>query len=154
MGARSFRPYSELRARVDEHLDVGPPCGFEEVRSADDIRTKNGRAVGLPRVRAVGGEVEDPVGPCAVDDGFDRISVGQVELNYRRVALDFREPPAVGVRPRQESRLVAVVEQPPCDVRADEAGCTRDDDALHVRPPMTRSGCVVPRATRCGGMGF
>ena len=94
------------RAGVDERLDVRLTGRLEQVGGADDVRAEDRRAIRLPGVGAVGGEVQDPLGARGRDGRRDRVAVRKVELDDGSVSLDLGEAPAIGARPRQERRLV------------------------------------------------
>ena len=144
-GARSLRPYSELEPVLTNASTSACRAGFEQVRGADDVgaedRRRDRSATSRRRGRQGGGST--PGAPSATARR-DRVAIGQVEL-----ARSGRRPSSSASRqqsepgPRQERRLVPVVEQPPRDVRADEPRGSGDEDALHGRLPVTARRSLV-----------
>ena len=108
VGAWSLRPYSELEpVLTNASTSARRPASSRFAVPTTFVRRIAG-AIRLPRVGAVGGEVEDPLRARRRDRTCDRVAVGQVELRRSgRHPLDLREPPAIGARPGQERRLVA-----------------------------------------------
>jgi hypothetical protein len=76
LGRRAtLEPVLGARAGVDERLDVGASRRVQQVGGADDVRTEDRRTIRLPGIRAVRGEVEDPLGARTGDGLRDRIPV-------------------------------------------------------------------------------
>jgi hypothetical protein len=82
----------------------------------------------------VGGEVEDPRRPDRLDDPGDGNRVGQVGPMDPQVGEDVLEPAGVALGAQQQVDLVAVREQPPDEVGADEPASPGDEDAPGQSP--------------------
>ena len=139
LGAMILEAVFRARAGVDEHLDAGPDG--------------TPRAGWPSRRRSRGGSRRDPSATSSRrGPRGGRSSPGLRLTRPRRhgVLVGQVDAATIGASPassssRQQSdpgpvnRIGsnAVVEQPPRDVRADEAGCAGDDGALHA-PAFTR----------------
>lgn len=117
--------------------DLGPPAPLEHVREADEVAVDVGVGVIERGADArLSRQVDDAVEGRLGEERRRRTTVGEVDLYEPEpiLPLDLREPVAlqlqVAVRtyPVDADHLVAVSQQTPGYVKADEAGRTGDQD--------------------------
>ncbi len=138
-GAWSLKPYSEEEPAWTNASQPAAPRPRRARPSRAGWLRRSAR-VRLPRVRAVGGEVEDPLG---------RDLVEQPRRPAWRAPAPRRGWPRARRRPVRRSRappgtaagvhLVAVAQQPPNEVRPDESGGAGHERASHDRLTRSRS---------------
>jgi hypothetical protein len=115
------------RRGEDEALDAPLDAGLAERARGDGVHLPVGLGVVLGR-RVVGeaGEVDDAVDPVE-RRGWDVAHVGDDEVDAIRVGLERTVAP---VQTIEDADVVAAVEQPAGEDRADVAGAARDQDRL------------------------
>ena len=131
------RAVAERGLEVEEPLDAGGLRGLDDVDRAERVR-HDVRAPGLGVLVRRGG-VDDEVGPEALERVVDGAGVlDRVLHDLEPVALGQVVAPPGGVVVDDED-LVALIQQPIGEVRADEAGSARDQD-LHLQSPSSLAG--------------
>jgi hypothetical protein len=122
-------------------VDAAPASGLHDVERPDDIgvdiRSRIFQAVTDPRLR---GEVDDHLRRMEIAEGLQRGVVFQHLDGFRkaRVCLEdgvpilFEPDVVVGGHPVQPDDLMALRQQQPAQVKADESGAAGDENA-HVR---------------------